>query len=124
MSIRTEKVSSLIQQVLARPVDILAKEYNAGLATVTAVRMTRDLHYANVFISVFGGKKTPAEFVNILEQRSAELRKATGSQIRLKYTPVLRFFVDDTLDKIDHIQELLDNVPKSENDDQLTDDTQ
>ncbi|ROL62099.1 30S ribosome-binding factor RbfA [Bacteroidetes/Chlorobi group bacterium ChocPot_Mid] len=110
MSIRAEKVSSLIKRVLAKPIDLLASEHNAGLVTVTSVRLTEDLQTAKVYISIFGDKISPGKFLAILEDKKGSLRTQLGKEIRLRYTPDLKFFLDDTLDKIEHIQELINSI--------------
>jgi len=110
MSIRAEKVSSLLKRVLAKPIDEIASEHKAGLVTVTSVRLSEDLQIAKIYISVFGDKISPGKFLAILEDKKGSLRTHVGRNIRLRYTPDLKFFLDDTLDKMDHIQELLDSV--------------
>ena len=114
MSIRAERVASVIKRVLAQPVSDLANEYNAGLVTVTTVRLTNDLQIAKVYVSVYGGKTSPPEFVDILEKNAGEFRTIVGNNVRLRFTPELRFYLDDTLDQMEHIQKLLDSVKKRE----------
>ncbi|MFH1049856.1 MAG: 30S ribosome-binding factor RbfA [bacterium] len=110
MSIRAEKVSSLMKRVLVKPINELASENKAGLVTVTSVRISEDLQIAKIYISIFGDTISPGKFLAILDDKRGSLRSYVGKNIRLRYTPDLRFFLDDTLDKIDHIQELLDSV--------------
>jgi ribosome-binding factor A len=115
MSIRTEKVASVIKKALAKPIADMAFEANAGLATLTSVKVTNDLQIAKLYISVYGGKITPLEFIDFLELRSGELRSVIASNVRLRYVPEIRIFLDDTLDQIDRIQKLLDSVDKKDN---------
>jgi len=114
MSLRTEKVGSVIKRALTAPISELAKENSAGLATVTAVRMSPDLTVAKVYISVYGRNFPPAQFISILDDAKGELRRFVGSSVRLKQTPELRFFIDDTLDQIEHIQKLVYQVKPTE----------
>lgn len=110
MSIRTEKVSSVIKRILAKPLSDIAHEVGAGLVTVTAVRLSKDLHIAKVYISSYGGKISTASLITFLESRSGELRSIVGANVRLRYTPELRFYLDDTLDQIENIQKLLNSL--------------
>ncbi len=112
MSIRAEKVGSLIKRILAKPVDELAAEYHAGLVTVTSVRLSDDLQLANVYISIFGEKISTGKFLAILDDKKGRLRTFFGKNIRLRYTPDIRFFLDDTIDKMNHIQNLIDETRK------------
>lgn len=115
MSIRTEKVASSIKKVLASEISSLAYEFQAGLVTITAVRMTNDLQTAKVYISSFNGKITTGEFIDHLEHNKRTLKSAVAHHVRLRHTPELKFFIDDTLDQMDRIQSLLDSVkPKQD----------
>jgi ribosome-binding factor A len=114
MSIRTEKVASVIKKALAKAITDMAYEANAGLATLTSVKVTNDLQIAKLYISVYGGKITPLEFIEFLELRSGELRSVIASNVRLRFVPEIRIFLDDTLDQIDRIQKLLDSVDKKD----------
>ncbi|MFP4369533.1 MAG: 30S ribosome-binding factor RbfA [Bacteroidota bacterium] len=117
MSIRSEKVASTIKKVLALPIEEIAREENAGLVTVTSVKVSSDLQIAKIYLSMFGENISPFEFLKTLENRKGELRSMIGSQMRLRFTPDLRFFFDDTLDQMEHIKNLLDSVKKDNRDD-------
>lgn len=107
MSIRTERVASEVQKVLSEPISEFARLNKAGLATITGVRMSPDLQYANVYISVYGGKISPQTFMNLLEQEKSTFRQIVGAKVRLRLTPELRFFLDDTFEKIERIEQIL-----------------
>ncbi|MDQ1266290.1 MAG: ribosome-binding factor [Bacteroidota bacterium] len=112
MSIRSEKVASLIKRVIAGPINDLANEHSAGLVTVTSVRLSKDLQIANIYVSIFGNKFSPGKFLAILEDKKGAIRTAVGANVRLRFTPEIRFFLDDTLDQIEHIQDILNSVQK------------
>lgn len=116
MSIRTEKVASVIKKALAKPLSDLAHQEDAGLATLTTVKVTNDLQIAKLYVSVYGGKTTPLEFIDIIDKNIGELRSYLASNVRLKFVPELRFYLDDTLDQMERIQDLLDSVDKKDND--------
>lgn len=115
MSIRAEKVGSTIKRYLAQPINEIANEKSAGLATVTTVRMTPDLQIARVFVSIYGKGSSPGDFIQELENRKGELRKIIGKNLKLRRTPDLQFLLDDTLDQIEHIQDLLDSAKTGDN---------
>ncbi len=52
MSIRAEKVASIVKRALSQPISDFALEHNAGIATVTTVRFSPDLTLAKVYIIV------------------------------------------------------------------------
>ena len=108
-STRQNKISRLIQREMA---DILLKvnkeRFPGKLISVTNVRVTKDLGIARVHLSIF-----PSEFGNeILEeiklsskQLRGELGRKTGKSLRV--IPDLEFYLDDSLDYIDNIDQLL-----------------
>ena len=115
MSVRTEKVAAEIQKSLAEVISGIAREENAGLVTLTTVRVSPDLKIAKLYISIYGSQKSPVGFINSLEKKQGWLRHILGTKIRLRFTPELRFYIDDTLDEIEHIQKVLDSVKAQEN---------
>ena len=121
MSIRTEKVASVIKRELAGPVTDLANELSAGLVTITSVRLSKDLHIAKVYISIYGGSMSQGEFLSVLDDNSKSLRGAIGRNLHLRYIPELRFYLDDTLDQMEHIQDILDSVKSQKKDSQNSD---
>lgn len=116
MSIRSEKVASVIKRELAEPISQIGSEATGGLITLTAVRVTTDLQIANLYVSVFGTKASPGEALGELELRQGELKDVIAKNLRLRFIPELRFFLDDTLDRMEHIQDLLDSVKKEDED--------
>ncbi|MEJ5287383.1 MAG: Ribosome-binding factor A [Candidatus Kapaibacterium sp.] len=113
MSVRSERVASEIQKVLSEPISEFARQNNAGLATITNVRMSPDLQYAYIYISVYGGKISPQTFINLVEQEKSTFRQIVGSKVRLRLTPELRFFVDDTFERIERIEQILASEKKA-----------
>lgn len=82
--------------------------FGGALITVTKVKVTRDLSIARVYLSLFavGGKKINIED---LRERSREIRYNLGTIIKnqVRHIPELEFYVDDSLDYIEHIEDLL-----------------
>jgi ribosome-binding factor A len=111
MSIRTEKVASEIRQALSRPLADLASEISAGLITVTHVRMSPDLRIARVYLSVFGGKLKPEQALAKVTDRAKDIRHKVTGKVRLRFSPELYFYLDDTLDTIERIDTLLKRIP-------------
>ena len=110
MSIRTERVASLIKEEIGA---ILIREYSDrsyGLTTVTDVKMTPDLKIARVYFSVFGGSEIQSKTMAMLDEEKSHIRGLVGSHLRLKFTPSLQFFLDDTLDHVDRINHLIKRI--------------
>ena len=108
-SIRQQKVARLIQKELA---GIFIKEvkdlFGNAMITVTRVRMSPDLSIAKVYLSLFAIKDKNSLFEDI-EIYSSEIRKHLGNKIRrqVRIVPELKFFIDDSLDYIENIENAL-----------------
>ncbi len=106
---RQEKVSKLLQKDIA---DIFLKEaqlFKGALITVTKVRISPDLSYAKVYLSIFIPEGDSQTIIEAIQAQAANIRYALGKKIKnqVKKIPELAFFLDDSLDYIDHIDELL-----------------
>lgn len=106
---RLDKINKLLLKELG---EIFQKELKPAvptlMITVTHVKVTSDLGYANVFLSIFGvdDKKKVVEEVR---QNTRAIRGQLGNRIRhqMRVIPELRFFEDDSLDYIENIDNLL-----------------
>ncbi|MER3329382.1 MAG: 30S ribosome-binding factor RbfA [Candidatus Kapaibacterium sp.] len=113
MSLRTEKVGSLLKEIIAKPISDLAMQAKAGMATVTSVVVTPDLQLAKVNISCFAGKTKPEDFVKFLDSNKYIIKYVIAKEARLRFIPEVKFYLDDTLDQMDKIQEILDKNKSS-----------
>lgn len=108
-STRQQKIARQIQRDIA---EILQKELadvcRGSLVTVTTVRVSPDLAYAKIYISIFPFERN-AELLAAIKEQGWLVRKLLGSRIRnqLKVVPELEFFLDDSLEYIENIDNLL-----------------
>ena len=106
---RQQKIAKQIQKDVA---EIFQKEGAAivrgMLVTVSAVRVSPDFGYAKINVSVFPFERS-RELMQELEKNNWFVRRALGQRIRnqLKSIPEIQFFLDDSLEYIEHIDEAL-----------------
>ena len=106
---RQQKIAKQIQKDVA---EIFQKEgagiVRGALVTVTAVRISPDFGYAKVYVSIFPFDRSAATMKEI-EHQNWFIRRALGQRIRnqVKNVPELQFFLDDSLEYIEHIEEAL-----------------
>lgn len=108
-SIRQNKVARLIQRDLSTMFQQECKEFAMdSLLSVTAVRVSPDLSYAKIYISIFPSEKAES-VMKSLDEHNKNIRFLLGKKVgkQMRIIPELRFFVDDSLDYIDKIDELL-----------------
>ncbi|HUX57742.1 MAG TPA: 30S ribosome-binding factor RbfA [Bacteroidales bacterium] len=108
-STRQKKVSRLIQKELA---DIFIKKGNelahGKLVSITRVRISPDLSFAKVYISIFPATDQN-DILNAIQNHSSKIRFELGQKVRsqLRIVPDIAFNIDDSLDYIDKIDKLL-----------------
>lgn len=115
MSIRTERVASLIKEELGT---MLSRAFSGsaeyGFATVTEARVTPDLRTARVFVSVMGSKEKQEKTMAQIEKQKGHYRSMLGSRINLKFVPTIEFHHDKSLDNAMHIESLIKQIHKDD----------
>ncbi|HWP81303.1 MAG TPA: 30S ribosome-binding factor RbfA [Bacteroidota bacterium] len=114
MSVRTEKVASLIKQEMSLIVQRTFRMEEFGFITITDVRMSPDLKIAKVYVSIFGNAEQKEKVLGHLEAEKSSMRAALGHVIRLKFTPSIVFYLDETLDRAMNIENILHRIHKGE----------
>lgn len=105
---RQNKISRLIQKELSEIFLLQTKAMNGVLVSVSVVRISPDMSVARVYLSVFPSEKSD-EIVKNTNDNTRSIRFELGTRVRhqLRIIPELKFFVDDSLDYIEKIDELL-----------------
>lgn len=105
---RQNKISRLIQKELGEIFLLQTKSMNGVLVSVSAVRISPDMSIARVYLSVFPSERSQ-EIVKNINDNMKSIRYELGTRVRhqLRIIPELKFFVDDSLDYAERIDELL-----------------
>lgn len=108
---RQQKIARLIQKELSEIFLVQAKAMPGVLVSVSGVKVSPDLSYATAYLSIFPSARAN-EIVQNINQNSKAIRYELGGRIRhqLRIIPELRFFVDDSLDYVEKIDNLLKNT--------------
>lgn len=108
-STRQKKVSRLIQKEVA---DFFLKKGNevahGKMISVTRVRVSPDLSFAKIYISVFPSTNQK-EILQAIQDHTSKIRFDLGHKVRtqLRIVPDIVFYIDDSLDYIEKIDKLL-----------------
>lgn len=105
---RQEKISRLIQKELGDIFMLQTKATHGVLISVSKVRISPDMGIATAYLSIFPSEKGKGLLKNI-NANAKEIRFDLGKRLRfqLRIIPQVRFFLDDSLDYIEHIDNLL-----------------
>ncbi|MCQ2074763.1 MAG: 30S ribosome-binding factor RbfA [Bacteroidaceae bacterium] len=105
---RQQKISRLIQKELSELFLKQTKLTKGMLVSVSGVKVSSDMQIASVYLSVFPSGNA-SEIVKNVNDNVKQIRYDLGQKVRfqLRVIPELRFFLDDSLDYMAHIDELL-----------------
>ena len=105
---RQNRISRLLQKELSLIFETETRKMRGVMVSVTRVKVSPDLGICTAYLSIFPSEKGEELMANINSNEKSiryELGKRVGKQLRI--VPVLRFFIDDSLDYIERIDELL-----------------
>jgi ribosome-binding factor A len=102
---------SLMLRHLSEIISYKVGDPSLGLATVSAVELTRDYSYAKVYISFLGDGDVEAK-MEILNNASGFIRHELSQKMNIRKTPELRFIYDDTFERVAKLDELLKRTKK------------
>ncbi|HXH28893.1 MAG TPA: 30S ribosome-binding factor RbfA [Candidatus Polarisedimenticolia bacterium] len=110
MGTRQNRVSDLIQEELSRLLLREVRDPRVGFVTVTGTTVSPDLRNVRVYVSVLGDEQARQESLRALNGAAGFLRRAVFKNLRLRYSPVLTFRLDDSLERGDRIERVLRSI--------------
>ena len=105
----------LAQELKSEISAIITRElphHRLGFITITDVKVSPDLRYARVFISVLGPLEDRKRTLETLDSEKAFIRQLIGRRFRLRHTPEITFVYDETVENADHMMRLMDEIKK------------
>lgn len=117
---RQDRVSALIQRELSEVIQRVLKDPRIAFCTVTHADVSSDLKYVDVKVSVIGSPEQRKETIAGLKSAAGFLRREISRRLALRYSPELRFGLDDS---VDHLMKIDDLLKQIETDDDLQDDS-
>ncbi len=105
---RMRRVDEAMREVLSDAITLSLKDPRIGFVTVTAVETSPDLRRARVFVSVLSQEKERKLTMAGLVSARAFLQKHVARELRLKNTPTLDFQYDDTAERAQRLNKMLE----------------
>lgn len=107
-STRLNKIGRLLQKELSDIFLLQTKSMHGTLVSVSIVRVSPDLSVARVYLSIFPSEKSK-ELLEAIKVNTKAIRYDLGQRVhlQLRKIPELTFFIDDSLDYIENIDNLL-----------------
>ena len=111
-NLRHERVRELLRRAIG---EAIRREFNVsdvGLITVNDIDVGGDLRTAVVFITILGNPTQQKHGLQVLEQNRIRLQSLVANAVVLKYTPTLKFIVDDSIVRGNRVLQILDELEK------------
>jgi ribosome-binding factor A len=105
---RMRRVDEAVREVLSDVLTHEVKDPRVGFVTVTDVKTSPDLSHARVYVSVLGDAEAVSASLEGLRSAQGFLQGRIGGELRLKHTPTLTFFHDDTAERALRLERLMD----------------
>ena len=115
MARRIERVNNLIRQEISELLQRQVKDPRLGtFVAVTEVSTSPDLKYAKVFVSCISNEEEKQKTLSALTGAAGFFRKELTKNLRLRRIPELSFHWDDSIERGDHLMQLIDRVSSTD----------
>ncbi|MDW5378697.1 30S ribosome-binding factor RbfA [Halomonas sp. HP20-15] len=113
---RTDRVADQLQQELAVLIQREIKDPRLGMVTVSGVTVSRDLGYADVYVTLLGDDDAERikENLAVLKRAGGFLRSQIARRIKLRHVPELRFHFDESVVRGHRLSSLIDEAVETD----------
>ena len=108
MQHRNQRLADRVREEIARLIREEVRDPRVGFVTVTGVDLSPDLRHANVFVSILGENQD--ESLRALRRAAPFLRRGVAQHAGLRFTPELRFEIDESIDTGFRVDEVLEGI--------------
>ena len=112
-SVRLQRVRELLKREIGEAIRREFQVSDAGLISVNDVEVAGDLHSAVVFISIFGSADQQKRGISLLARHRKRIQGLVGRSVVLKYTPTLKFVMDDSVVRGNRVLQIIEELEKS-----------
>ncbi len=107
---RSKRVSGHIQKVLSDILKKNIKDPRLEMATITSVKMSRDLKTARIYFTTSGGRNSSKEAAEGFNSARGYVKRTLAQKLGLRYMPELKFFWDESFEYGSHIDKVLKSI--------------
>jgi ribosome-binding factor A len=110
---RHDQLGEVIGQELSDLMRTRMKDPRLGFASITQVKVSADLRYAKVYVSVMGEPEEQRASIKALDHASGFLRHELAQRLTVRYTPEIEFRLDDSIARGARVLDLINQVSES-----------
>lgn len=97
-------------QAIAQLLQTEFSNISDSLLTVTKVRMSPDLKSGRAYLSILGGSQRPEAILEAIQYVAPQIRSMIGKKVRLRYTPEIFYYLDDTQAEVARVEEIFRKI--------------
>ncbi|MBM4044333.1 MAG: 30S ribosome-binding factor RbfA [Planctomycetes bacterium] len=111
---RIERVAELMKQEISRVILFELQDPRVGVGAITILRVdpAPDIKSARVFVSVLGDEEKQKIALRGLERARGRIQTSVADHLKIRYTPVLTFILDQSVKKSIHMSQLIDELAR------------
>jgi ribosome-binding factor A len=107
---RLQRVAELLKRELGESIRREIPVNEGGLISVNSVEVSGDLRLATAYVSILGGAEQKKRGIALLEKSRFRIQDHVAKTVILKYTPVLKFLPDDSLERGDRVLQIIEKL--------------
>src|SRR5574344_1579623 len=109
MSIKTDRIASNLVKEISYVLMTEVKDPDVRFVTVTDVKLTSDLSFAKVYVTVFNKEKIK-ETMKALKSASGFIRNELKERVDIRHIPELEFVYDESIEYGQRIEKIIDDI--------------
>lgn len=109
MSIKIDRIASQMLKEISYVLASEVKDEDIRFVTVTDVKVTNDLSFAKVYVTVLKEDKI-AETMKALKNASGFIRKELAERLEIRHIPELEFVYDESIAYGKKIENIIENI--------------
>ncbi|MBN2169029.1 MAG: 30S ribosome-binding factor RbfA [Actinobacteria bacterium] len=121
MSRRIDRVEEACKEELSELLQKEVKDPRVGFVTITRVKVSPDLRYAKVYVSVLGEEEEAEQSLEGLNSAKGFLKGKLGKHLRLKNLPDIEFVRERISEEVIHLTEIMKQSEPIEEDEEISD---
>jgi ribosome-binding factor A len=112
-SLRLQRVRELLKREIGEVIRRELPVGESGLVSVNDVDVAGDLRSATVFVSILGNPDQQKRGFTLLSRNRTRIQRLVARAVILKYTPMLRFVIDDSVARGNRVLEIIEELEKA-----------
>ena len=113
-NVKIRRLEGIIRKNISEIIQFEVKDPNVGFVTISDVRISNDHSYATVYVSFLGKEQRAAAGLKALNRAKGHIRSQLSQRLDIRRTPELNFEIDKTIENGRHIDEIIAEIHRQE----------